>query len=335
MDDREKDSPLLDEKPSDSVKLELVGTAEQQAALFDALAKASGEFTQIVNEATGQIGHRNFTYADLDVLVKATRPALAKNGIIVLQPMNGPDHLGNHRISTIVAGHGAQLRAHTDYRRSGDLKEWGKQTTYIRRYGYRGMFVLDGSDDADNGQPEEPARQQARPTPPAGPPKDAKPKQPPRAETKPAEAPKQSTPPPPPKAQTAPAPQSDAPPETPAAQAPQAATAPPTTENGAGAAETRPPSQPPPLPASQGTPDEAQVDAECKRLLQERRPVIPGVDGRPKTYAKFDKELVLAWTQHVCGKPRDQVTLDDKINVILPALRALPMRQEFLPGTAP
>src|SRR6267142_4528531 len=188
MADQERDPAFEAESPSASTKLEFVGTDEARSALYVAIAKAAAEFMPIVNEGQGQIGHRNFRYADLETLTRATRPALSANGIAVVQFMTGPDSVGNHRLTTIVAGAGAEIRAHIDYRKHGELKGWGMQTTYLRRYAYRALFQLDGSDDADNEPMPAEARRQTQPTPPTAP---AKAKQPP-AQPKAAVAPQTS-----------------------------------------------------------------------------------------------------------------------------------------------
>jgi hypothetical protein len=131
------------------------GPPEAQDKLTTALADAMAEFAPIYNEDEGQIGHRRFTYASLDALRAATMPALTKRKILVLQPISGPYGDGIYRITTMVLGHGARIVAIFEFQRAGAtegnnaLQEFGKQQTYLRRYAYRAMFLLDGSDDAD------------------------------------------------------------------------------------------------------------------------------------------------------------------------------------------
>jgi hypothetical protein len=153
-------------------KLVFLGTPEQQNELMSALAEARAEFLDVFNDTAGQMGNRRFKYAPYENLVKATRAALAVQGIGVLQLMTGPGIDGLHRVTTIIGGHGAQIRASIDYRRAADIKVWGMQTTYLRRYAYRAAFGLDGSDDADGA--DAPITDRPRATP----------QQPPKAPTK-------------------------------------------------------------------------------------------------------------------------------------------------------
>lgn len=194
--DQDRDPGLVADIGSASPKLEILGSPEQRAAFFEAMAAAAEDFEPVVNDTEGQMGHRKFSYATLDRLVKCTRPALVKNKIGVLQLMTGPNQDGTHRLTTIVAARGAELHLHIDYTRANELKQWGMQSTYLRRYAYRSIFQLDGSDDADTTDinPRDPDRSRA-PTPPKQQPKPAqKPKETehptqPRSEPPPAPAP--------------------------------------------------------------------------------------------------------------------------------------------------
>lgn len=323
--DQDRDQALLPETPSSSPKLLEKGSDEALDKLYQAICQAMGEFSTIVNEATGQMGHRAFKYADLETLIRSTRPALTKYGVAVVQPMSGPDEYGNHRITTIVRGHGAAIYACVDYRRAGDLKEWGKQTTYIRRYAFRGFFQLDGSDDADNDPiPEERPRQNAQPTPPTAPQQSKS--QAKRVEAQKPEAKGQPTPPAPPAKPAAPAPepaQNGAPAPAAPAAAPEAPAAP------------RPASVPPPLPET--IPTKEVLVAEMQTYLdpksaEARRPQWTS-DGKLVEEPHFTAENLQTWCVSVIGKGTKATTDEEKYRVILPALRALPKRQQQLPGT--
>ena len=148
------------------------GPEEAQAKLVQAWADASVEFEEIDRDSMGQIGNRYFKYAPLVNLTKATRKVLGKHGIVCLQDFSTspiaphPEHGPYHRLTTEVCGHGARRKSVIDFlparvpnaERSDrdspqvtNLKEYGKQTTYLRRYAYQCMFVLDGEPDADDG----------------------------------------------------------------------------------------------------------------------------------------------------------------------------------------
>jgi hypothetical protein len=156
---------------------EVYGDMPSRQALFRAIMKARTQFAPVINDTQGMMGNRTYKYADLNTLVAATLPALDANEVSVTQHMFGPVQLSTqdgqavevHRVLTIVAGHGAEIWSSIDYKRAGDIKAWGGQTTYIRRYAYRAILQLDGSDDADNDATvgNQGARANTRPTPPA------------------------------------------------------------------------------------------------------------------------------------------------------------------------
>lgn len=180
-----------------------VGPPEAQAKLIAAIAKAQLQFGSVERAASGQIGHRRFAYAPLVEYTKATRKALAAEGVVTLQAIHTSPHATParklHRLTTQVCGHGARLEIHLDFRppssSSGkqddsaevkDTQEWGKLTTYLRRYAYATVHVLDGDPDLDDGDADErdrePQQQKSRqpPAPPAKQERRAEP--PPRAE---------------------------------------------------------------------------------------------------------------------------------------------------------
>lgn len=197
------------------------GTPEAQAKLVEAIAGAMLEFGQVERSGSGQIGNRRFDYAPLVQYTKATRKALAGKGVITLQgihtsPLASPERK-LHRLTTQVRGHGAGLIIELDFRPPAststkvddssevkDTQEWGKLTTYLRRYHYATTFVLDGDPDLDEGGDQAPApepqksrtpptpksqplvrepKPESRPTPQAAP-KPAEPKPEPKPELK-------------------------------------------------------------------------------------------------------------------------------------------------------
>jgi hypothetical protein len=145
------------------------GTAEAQDKLVTEMAGAMAEFAPIGNVDVGQQGNRTFKYASLDVLRNATLPHLLRRKIVVLQPLSGPYGGNTYRLTTLVKGHGATITSVIEFERDGNLQTFGSQQTYLRRYAYRAMFLLDGSDDTDRGEdsdrsrPPEPQRPQQRP----------------------------------------------------------------------------------------------------------------------------------------------------------------------------
>lgn len=140
--------------------------------LFEALAKAQGEFSTIVKDSTatveGKDGKRGYTfdYAGIDVVLAAVRPALTKNGLAVSQVFSG---IGEE-LTTVLA-HGSAMMVVTC-----GLPEWkgaqglGSVITYMKRYQLLGLLGVAPSDDDDGNAADGNAATIAprnRPTPPA------------------------------------------------------------------------------------------------------------------------------------------------------------------------
>lgn len=129
--------------------LVFVGEQEAMAALMTAIAQARVSFGEVKKAREGQIGHQRFKYSPLSDLTAASVGPLSKAGVAVMQFLGSSPVEGKHRLTTIVAGHGARIETHVDFVPEKDVKEYGKQTTYLRRYTYNALFVLDGEPDAD------------------------------------------------------------------------------------------------------------------------------------------------------------------------------------------
>ena len=182
--------------PAAPVYFEISGPPECQAKLVAAMAAAQMEFEPIEKTREGRMGNQPFRYAPLGTMTAATLPYLAKHGVIVRQPItNSPRDASKHRLTTIVMGHGAYMSSTLDFapqqtdqpREDGKtqyrgewIKEYGKLTTYLRRYMYQAVFMLDAEPDADDGpdQPEprrEVRREAPRPEPRPEPPRAQQP----------------------------------------------------------------------------------------------------------------------------------------------------------------
>lgn len=142
-------------------QLQFIGELDAQNELFKAVAAAKAEFAAVSKETEGQIGNVKFRYADLHALVEATRGPLSKHGVAVMQFLNGNGE--SCVLSTVIAGHGAQIRSAITFLRAGDVKEFGKVTTYLRRYAYQAALLLDGDRDADSGDAQLPQKRREPP----------------------------------------------------------------------------------------------------------------------------------------------------------------------------
>ncbi len=157
--------------------------SESIAHLAPALAAAQGEFLAAVKRDTSDYGHK---YASLAEVIRATRPALAKHGLAVLQPLGGDDT--TMTITTILM-HSSQesiedtLTFHPPANGGEvDPQSVGRLCSYYRRYGYCSMLGI-AMEDSDGitgeavppvAQAEPPAKPEPKPSrpkavPPAAP----------------------------------------------------------------------------------------------------------------------------------------------------------------------
>lgn len=127
--------------------------------LSEALAKAQGEFTQVVRDKTVTVlmksgGKYTFSYAPLESILHAVNPALSKNGLALTQAMvvaDGKDYVEttlrhasgqfiNNRIPVFVKDDGPQA--------------YGSGLTYARRYGVTLLLCVSADDDDDGNAAE-------------------------------------------------------------------------------------------------------------------------------------------------------------------------------------
>jgi len=145
MTDQESENPIWVDVDSG-----FTGEPEQKCELFAALAKAQGEFGEVIKTAKGRKGHQEYFYANLATLIAASRPALTRHGLAVIQPFSGGLSQGVGRIETrLLHGSGASMWSVLSFTPQGDIKDLGSQVTYLRRYAYNALLGLDGDQDAD------------------------------------------------------------------------------------------------------------------------------------------------------------------------------------------
>jgi hypothetical protein len=130
--------------------------SEQIGQLIAALAKAQAVFKPVGKDKTARIasqkGSFSYAYADLATVVEATRPALAANGLAVVQPVRlGDDQI----IVTTILAHssGEWLSEEMSWPvASADNRSIGSGVTYARRHSYLaivGGAATDEDDDAE------------------------------------------------------------------------------------------------------------------------------------------------------------------------------------------
>jgi len=147
-----------------------IGTPQEVAALFTALAKAKAAFKPISKNKTVRIERKNggsysYEYATMEAILDATEPALSENGIVILQPFEQEGERGERMSQlTILAGHGAVVtfkslwdcqehwvNDQTGVAGSGpmDIKDLGGELTYRQRYAYTKLLNLSTDADAE------------------------------------------------------------------------------------------------------------------------------------------------------------------------------------------
>lgn len=132
--------------------------------LFEALAKAQAEFTEMSRDAQVSFDKRTFNYATLAEVLASVRPALNKYGLALLQPFDGD------KVTTILAHGSARFEVDAPLPAWADVQKLGSALTYIKRYQVKSLLgVNDGEDDDGNesvgsGKVPEPRN---RPNPPA------------------------------------------------------------------------------------------------------------------------------------------------------------------------
>lgn len=132
--------------------IQLLGTPEQIASMWGALALAQGALPEIPKPKHVRIqmksgGIYEYDYCPLAIMVKLCKPHLSANGLAVAQPMT----LGNGGCVWTILAHagGASLITQTRFTPEGDIKQLGGQTTYLARYAYQRLLGIDGDADAD------------------------------------------------------------------------------------------------------------------------------------------------------------------------------------------
>lgn len=117
--------------------------------VYELLAKAQSEMSNPKMNGHGQIGSRQYKYAELSDVLNVIRPALNKNGLFLLQRTVREED-GSLYISTCVCLGGDSFELDREYYTyDNDPQNFGKRETYARRYSLNKAFGLAGEDDND------------------------------------------------------------------------------------------------------------------------------------------------------------------------------------------
>lgn len=125
--------------------------SENLNELFTALAKAQAEMKTAGLNAENP--YFKSQYADLTEIVQASRPALAKNGLSVIQEIL-PNEDGQNILHTIL-GHSSGQWIESKMRilpAKPDVQSLGSYITYLRRYSYAAIVGVVVANEDDDGE---------------------------------------------------------------------------------------------------------------------------------------------------------------------------------------
>ena len=128
--------------------------------LATAFAKAQGEFSVAYKGSSNPFFKSN--YADFEAIVKATRPALSKHGLSVVQPPVIFVEDGNSFLVTILLHSSGQWIKSTARHSpvKSDVQSLSSYNTYLKRMCYSSLVGVATSDDDDGEAALEPIRNQ-------------------------------------------------------------------------------------------------------------------------------------------------------------------------------
>lgn len=118
--------------------------------LFTALAKAQAEMQTAGLSAENP--YFKTRYADLAAIVKASRPALTKNGLSIIQQIitNDEGHTYLHTLLCHCSGQWVESRVRIVPPKA-DVQSLGSYITYLRRYSIAALCGIVTSDEDDDG----------------------------------------------------------------------------------------------------------------------------------------------------------------------------------------
>lgn len=158
--------------------------SEQVNELFTALSKALGEIESLPLNKTNP--HFKSKYADLAITIEKSKPALMKNGLMLIQAVEN-DEIKYVVESMITHSSGQWLKSKVALiLTKQDMQGLGSATTYAKRYAAQSLLFVAGDEDDDGnaasaGAPQQGKAQRQQPPAKAQPPSDKKPPQAPPA----------------------------------------------------------------------------------------------------------------------------------------------------------
>lgn len=123
--------------------------ADENKQVLEALRKAQEGFTAVHRGRTGQVGSRQYKYADLHDVMTMVQPVLHENGLTVYHESYLEEIGGTYVLATVLAhSSGETLRTVLPLLGSDD-QGIGASITYMRRYGLSCLLSIVTDDDTD------------------------------------------------------------------------------------------------------------------------------------------------------------------------------------------
>lgn len=144
-----------------NITSEQPATVEQTGlhALVEALAAAELEFPVLTPDAVNP--HFGSSYVTLGAIIAATRPALARHGLVLTQTME-PTDAAVHLVTTLRHVQGGSLESRVPLPAWKGPQDAGSLLTYLRRYSVSGLLNLASEQDDDANGAEHGSRAQRR-----------------------------------------------------------------------------------------------------------------------------------------------------------------------------
>jgi hypothetical protein len=116
--------------------------------LFDAIGRASAKFQPLPKNKSGQYGHQKFDYAPYHTVRKCILSHLLAEGVSIAQPIHSES--SKAAVTLVVCGHGCTVTSTLKFDMNPKCQDFGKESTYYRRYQLQSFFCLEGDKDADD-----------------------------------------------------------------------------------------------------------------------------------------------------------------------------------------
>lgn len=116
--------------------------------MTNSFLKAQSEMGAITKDSKNPFF--NSMYFDINGILRAVKPVLNGNGLVVTQPIQYRD--GKNILQTVIAKEDGTIVAHSEMAlpEVADVQKFGGAITYFRRYALQSLLALEAEDDDGN-----------------------------------------------------------------------------------------------------------------------------------------------------------------------------------------